>query len=123
MCSSDLSGSKKIDARIASFFYENGIAFSVADSTSFISMIDESIKFAKQNPLQSHKTELTRQHSPSSRKSFRGLFALNAGHLLSNFWFEDIGKMTFLRIYGSKARWPVVVTWISGHQALLNLAS
>ena len=31
-----LSGSKEMDARIASFFYENGIAFNVADSTSFI---------------------------------------------------------------------------------------
>ena len=55
-----------MDARIVSFFYENGIAFNVADSTSFISMIDESIKFAKQNPLQSYKTELTSQHGPSS---------------------------------------------------------
>ena len=45
-----------MDARIASLFYENGIAFNIADSTSFISMIDESIKFAKQNPLQSYKT-------------------------------------------------------------------
>ena len=30
-----------MDARIASFFYENGIAFNVADSMSFISMIDQ----------------------------------------------------------------------------------
>ena len=80
-----LSGSKKIDARIASFFYENGIAFNIADSASFISMIDESIKFAKQNPLQSYKTELTRQHSPSSQKSFRGLFGVVACRLLSTF--------------------------------------
>ena len=35
-----LSGSKEMDARIDSFFYENGIAFNVADSTSFVSMID-----------------------------------------------------------------------------------
>ena len=42
-----------MDARIASFFCENGIAFNVADLTSFVCMIEESIKFAKQNPLQS----------------------------------------------------------------------
>ena len=42
-----LSGSKEMDARIVTFFYENGIAFNVADSTSFICMIDESTKFAK----------------------------------------------------------------------------
>ena len=47
-----------MDARIASFFFENGIALNVADSTSFISIIDESTKFAKQNPLQSYKTRL-----------------------------------------------------------------
>jgi hypothetical protein len=34
-----------MDARIASFFYENGIAFNVADSMSFVRMIDESITF------------------------------------------------------------------------------
>ena len=44
------SGTKEMDARIASFFYENGIAFNVADSTSFISMIDESIKFRQTKP-------------------------------------------------------------------------
>ena len=45
-----------MDARIASFFYGIGIAFNVADSTSFFSIIDENIKFAKQDPLQSYKT-------------------------------------------------------------------
>jgi len=50
------SGSNEMDARIASFFYENGIAFNVADSTSFVCMMDESMKFAKQNPLVNYKT-------------------------------------------------------------------
>ena len=50
------SGSKELDEKIASFFYENGIAFTVANSSSFALMIEESIKFAKQNPLQSYKT-------------------------------------------------------------------
>jgi hypothetical protein len=31
---------------MASFFNENGIAFNIADSTSFVRMIDESKKFA-----------------------------------------------------------------------------
>jgi hypothetical protein len=38
------SGSKEMDARIASFFYENGIAFNVADSTNFVRMMNESMK-------------------------------------------------------------------------------
>ena len=86
-----LSGSNEMDARIASFLYENGIAFNVADSTSFISMIDESTKFAKQNPLQRYKTELTRQHGQSSRKSFRGLFTLDA-RLLSTFGLKILAR-------------------------------
>ena len=81
-----------MDARIASFFYENGIAVNVADSTSFITMIDKSIKFAKQNPLQSYKTELTRQHGPSSQKSFRGLFTLIARRLLSTFGLKILAR-------------------------------
>jgi len=52
---SQKSGSKEVDAVIASFFYENGISFNVANSSSFGRMIDESMKFAKQNPLQSLK--------------------------------------------------------------------
>jgi hypothetical protein len=53
---SQKSGSKDVDAMIASFFYENGIAFNVADSSSFQNMIDECMKFSKQNPFQSYKT-------------------------------------------------------------------
>ena len=43
-----LSGTKEMEARIPSFFYfyENGIVFNVANSTSFVSMIVKSIKFA-----------------------------------------------------------------------------
>ena len=48
---SQKSGSKEVDAVIASFFYENGISFNVANSSSFGRMIDESMKFAKQNEL------------------------------------------------------------------------
>ena len=39
----------EVDAMIASFFYENGISFNVANSSSFGHMIAESMKFAKQN--------------------------------------------------------------------------
>ena len=46
------------DARIASFFYENGIAFNVADSTSFVCIVEVSMKFAKQNPLQSVQSQV-----------------------------------------------------------------
>ena len=48
------TGSKELDAKIASYFYENGIAA----SSSFALMIEESMKlkiqfqkFARQNPL------------------------------------------------------------------------
>ena len=47
---SQKTGSKEVDAVIASLFYENGISFNVANSLSFGRMIDESMKFAKQNP-------------------------------------------------------------------------
>ena len=47
------SGSKEMDKTIASFFYENGISFNVADSSSFARMLEESMRFAKQNPFQS----------------------------------------------------------------------
>ena len=46
------------DARIASFFYENGIAFNVADSTSFVCIVEVSMKFAIQNPLQSVQSQV-----------------------------------------------------------------
>ncbi len=45
------SGSKEVDKTITSFFFENGIPFNVANSSSFSRMIDESLKFAKQNPF------------------------------------------------------------------------
>jgi hypothetical protein len=35
-----------LDARMASFFNENGIAFNIADATSFVRMLEESKKFA-----------------------------------------------------------------------------
>ena len=44
-----------MNSKIVSFFYENAIPFNVAAASSFALMIDESIKFAKQNPLQSYK--------------------------------------------------------------------
>ena len=53
--SSQKSGSKELDAKIASYFYENGIAFNTASSSSFAIMIEESMKFARQNPLQKYK--------------------------------------------------------------------
>ena len=40
---------------LASYFYENGIAFNTAASSSFALMTEESMKFARQNPLQSYK--------------------------------------------------------------------
>ncbi len=52
---SQKSGTNEVDAMIASFFYENWISFNVANSSSFGSMIAESMKFAKQNPFQSYK--------------------------------------------------------------------
>ena len=44
-----------MDAKIASYFYENGIAFNTAGSASFALMIEESMKFARQYPVQSYK--------------------------------------------------------------------
>jgi len=61
---SQKSGTNEVDAMIASFFYENGISFNVANSSSFGRMIAESMKFAKQNPFQSYK--------PPSRKRLCG---------------------------------------------------
>ena len=43
------SGSKEVNTKIASFFYENGISFNVADSSSFACMIEESMKYAIQS--------------------------------------------------------------------------
>ena len=40
-----------MDNLIASFLYENGISFNIADSSSFARMIQESMRFAKQNPF------------------------------------------------------------------------
>ncbi len=42
---SQKTGSKEVNAMIASFFYENGISFNVSHSSSFGCRIDESIKF------------------------------------------------------------------------------
>ena len=45
-----------MDKTMASFFYEkNDISFNVADSSSFARMIEENMRFAKQNPFQSYK--------------------------------------------------------------------
>ena len=44
-----------MDSKTASFFYENCISFNVADSSSFARTIEESMRFIKQNPFQSHK--------------------------------------------------------------------
>jgi hypothetical protein len=55
MKDSQKSGPKELDAKIASYFYENGIAFNTAGSASFALMIEESMKFARQYPLQSYK--------------------------------------------------------------------
>jgi hypothetical protein len=52
---SQMSGSKELDAKIASLFYEKAIPFNVAAPSSFALMIDESIKFARHNPLQSYR--------------------------------------------------------------------
>ena len=56
------TGSKELDSKITSYFYENGIAFNAAASSSFVLMTEESMKlkiqfqkFARQNPLQSYK--------------------------------------------------------------------
>ena len=49
------SGTKDMGAKIASLVYENGIPFNVAASSRFALMIDESIKTAKQSPLQNKK--------------------------------------------------------------------
>ena len=43
------SGSNEVSTKIASFFYENGISFNVADSSSFACMIEESMKYAIQS--------------------------------------------------------------------------
>ena len=48
------SGSKEVNTKIASFLYENCISLNVANSLSIACMIVESMKYAKQNPLQSY---------------------------------------------------------------------
>ena len=53
-----------MDNFIASFLYENGISFNIADSSSFARMIQESMRFAKQNPFQ--------RYNAPSRKRFSG---------------------------------------------------
>ena len=40
------SGSKEVDTKMASFFYENCISFNFADSSSFACMIEERMKYA-----------------------------------------------------------------------------
>ena len=52
-----------MDNTIASFFYENGISFNFTDSSSFARMIEESMRFAKQNPFQSYKALSSKQLS------------------------------------------------------------
>ena len=79
---SQTTGSKEVDAAIASFVYENGISFNVADSPSFGRMIDKSMKFAKQNPLQSYKTP--------SRKKLSGEL-LDQACKVRQEWEERIG--------------------------------
>ncbi len=54
LIASQKSGPKELDAKIASFFYENAISFNIAASSSFALLKDECIKFAKQNPLRSY---------------------------------------------------------------------
>ena len=53
--SSQKTRSKELDSKIDSYFYEIGIAFNTAASSSFALKIEESMKFARQNPLQSYK--------------------------------------------------------------------
>ena len=56
--SSKKPGSKELDAKIASYFDENGIAFNTAASSSFALMVEESMKSARQNQLQSYKVPI-----------------------------------------------------------------
>ena len=60
LTSSNKSGSKELDSKIASFFYENTIPFNVADSPSCAAIIEEAMTFRLQNPLQHYKVLLHR---------------------------------------------------------------
>ena len=42
--------SKTLDSTIASFFYENALAFHVADSQSFSTVVEQCIEFGQQHP-------------------------------------------------------------------------
>ena len=53
--SSQKPGSEELDAKKASYFDENGIAFNTAASSSFALMIEESMKFARINQLQNYR--------------------------------------------------------------------
>ena len=44
-----------MDKTIASFFYEEGISFNVSDSSSFERIMEESMRFTKQNHFPSYK--------------------------------------------------------------------
>ena len=69
-----------MDAKIVSYFCENGIAFNTAASLSFALMIEESMKFARQNPLQSykvpHQLKILGELLDNSYESTEKLFAL-----------------------------------------------
>ena len=46
---------------IASLFHENCISFNIANSSRFGRMIDKSVEFSKQSPLQNDKTFFTNE--------------------------------------------------------------
>ena len=52
-----------MDKTTAPFFYENGISFNIADSSSFVHMIENSMRFSKKNPFQSYKAPSHKQLS------------------------------------------------------------
>ena len=79
--SSQKPGSRELDAKMASYFYANGIAFNAAASSSFALRIEESMKFVRQNQL-----------TPSTQFS---------GELLDNA-FESTEKLVALILGGAK---------------------
>jgi hypothetical protein len=50
--------SKTLDTTNASFFYENALSFTVADSPSFAAMVDQCIQFGQQNPGRKYQQQI-----------------------------------------------------------------
>jgi len=98
-------GSKEVDAVIASFFYENGISFNVANSSSFGRMIDEGKNwqwwecvFCLRLFLRPHANEIGLLPGTSTRRSETGwsLQPLKSLYMFTQTakWWQQVAILT-----------------------------